>query len=69
MPSVSVILKNGAAIQVEGANDAKWVFEKMAPGATQNSLMLIVSIIEPNKTETRGKFRAEEVVGYTVDVR
>lgn len=69
MPRVSVILKNGTAILIEGANDAEWRIEKLAPQLNSTSIVLVVLFKEPNSVDTRGKFRAEDVAGYTVDVR
>jgi len=68
MPSVYVVLKNGTSIEVVGANDAEWVAESLISGA-QRQRILIVQLKETNSVQTRGKFLAEEVAGYTIDVR
>ncbi|MBI2764315.1 MAG: hypothetical protein HYX53_00220 [Chloroflexi bacterium] len=66
---MSVVLKNGTEIKIEGANDAHWSFQKLAEGASNNSLVLVVELKEANVVATRGRFLGDEIVGYTVDPR
>ena len=67
MPRVSVVLKDGTEIKVEGDNDAEWVQQKLTPNSTSQTVMLVVYYKETNKTEIRARFRPEEVVGFIID--
>lgn len=69
MPSVTVVLKTGHETTIEGANDAAWVHENLAPSSDRTTLILMVYYKETNKTEIRGKFRGEDVAGFTIDIR
>lgn len=69
MPRVSVVLKTGTEIEVEGANDATWEHRKLTDQTSSEVLFLVVYYKEPNKTEIRGRFRGEDVAGYTIDPR
>ncbi len=68
MPKVTVVLKNGSKIEIEGANDAHWETGRTAEG-TNLGVVLIVQFTNGNVTETRGKFRGEEIAGYALDQR
>lgn len=65
MPRVNVILKNGTAITVEGAVTATWLAERLAQAAMGSSLLLVV---QGKEADIRGKFRAEDVAGFTIEL-
>lgn len=69
MAGVNVILKNGTAIEVWGANDAEWQFERLGGTAQQTSLILVVVAKEPNNIRTLAKFIGAEVAGFTIETR
>ncbi len=69
MSNVNVILKNGTTIEIEGASEANWVRTKLAPGDASDVLLLVVKRSESNAMKTSGTFLADNIAGYTVNLR
>ena len=68
MPRVNVVLRNGTTIPVEGGNSAYWSENGMAAVIdADRAKVLIVQLVETNKTETKAIFKSGEVAGYVIE--
>lgn len=68
MPKVHVVLKSGAKIEVEGADEADWREELRFPGA-EGQQRFTVRLVCKLGDRVVARFDGSEVAGYAVDLR